>query len=169
LKYALAFKNEGFDVNIIHGYTRNTLTKYYGYGDEYFKKFVKLDLENLESDIRRVMKRFHIDLVHSHNAPDYLTVAAIGAVDDTPIIHENQDTISLRKTPYPLGAYSGNDVKKQLKNERIANEQCDARIHVTEEMLEYIWEKYGSKGDIIFYNYMSESMMPNSLKEQLSK
>jgi len=169
LKYILAFRNIGFDVNIIHGYTCKTLTEYYGYGDEYFKKFVKLDLENLERDIRRVMKRYHIDLIHSHNAPDYLTVAAIRAVDDTPIIHENQDTISLRKTPYSPGAYSGNDVKKQLMNERVANEQCDARIHVTEEMLEYIWEKYGSKRDIVFYNYMSESMMPNSFKEKLSK
>ena len=169
LKYALAFKNGGFDVNIIHGYTCKTLTEYYGYGDEYFKKFVKLDLENLERDIRRVMKSYHIDLIHSHNAPDYLTVAAIRAVDDTPIIHENQDTISLRKTPYSPGAYSENDVKKQLMNEKVANEQCDARIHVTEEMLEYIRKKYGSKRDIVFYNYMSESMMPNSFKEKLSK
>ncbi len=169
LKYALAFKNRGFDVNIIHGYTCNTLTKYYGYGDEYFTKFVKLDLKNLESDIRRATKRFHIDLIHSHNAPDYLSVAAIRAVDDTPIIHENQDTISLRKTPYSPGAYSGNNVKKQLKNEKIANEQCDARIHVTEEMLEYISEKYGSKEDIVFHNYMSESMMPKSFKEKLSR
>jgi hypothetical protein len=54
-------------------------------------------------------------------------------------------------------------------NERIANEQCDARIHVTEELMEYIWRKYGSKRDLVFYNYMSESMMPKSFKEKLSK
>jgi hypothetical protein len=77
LKYALAFKNVGFDVSVIHGYVCKTLTEYYGYGDEYFKKFVKLDLKNLDKDIKRVVKRYHIDLIHSHNAPDYLTVAAM--------------------------------------------------------------------------------------------
>jgi len=169
LKYALAFNSIGFNVDIIHGYVCKTLTEYYGYGDEYFKKFVKLDLENLEKDIRRVIKRYHIDLIHSHNAPDYLTVVAIRAADNIPIIHENQDVISLRKTPYSPGSFSGSDKESLLLNERIANEQCNARIHVTEEVGEYICEKYGSKRDIVFYNYMSESMMPASFKEKLSK
>ena len=169
LKYVLAFRNVGFDVNIIHGYVCKTLTEYYGYGDEYFKEFVKLDLENLERDIRRVVDRYHVDLIHSQNAPDYLTVSAIRAVDDLPIIHENQDAISLRKTPYSPGAYPGNDVKEQLKNERIANEQCDARINVSEELREYIQKTYGSKMDLVFYNYGSMQMLPRSFKEKLSK
>ena len=169
LKYVLAFRNVGFDVNIIHGYTYKTLTEYYGYGDEYFKEFVKLDLENLERDIRRVVDKYHVDLIHSQNAPDYLTVSAIRAVDDLPIIHENQDAISLRKTPYSPGAYPGNDVKEQLKNERIANEQCDARINVSEELREYIQKTYGSKMDLVFYNYGSMQMLPSSFKEKLSK
>lgn len=169
LKYALAFKSVGFDVDVIHGYTCKTLTEYYGYGDEYFKKFVKLDLENLERDIKRVVHRHHVDLIHSQNAPDYLTVSATKVVDDVPIIHENQDAISLRKTPYSPGAYLGNDVKKQLMNERIANEQCDARIHVSEELCEYVQKKYGSKMDLVFYNYASIQMLPGSFKEKLSK
>lgn len=169
LKYALAFKNVGFSVSVIHGYVCKTLTEYYGYGDEYFKKFVKLDLKNLDKDIKRVVKRYHIDLIHSHNAPDYLTVAAIRAANDVPIIHENQDVISLRKTPFSPGSFPGSDRESLLLNESIANEQCDARIHVTEEMFEYIKEKYGSKREIVFCNYMSESMLPTSFKEKLSK
>ncbi len=169
MKYALAFKNIGFDVDIIHGYVCKTLTDYYGYGDEYFKKFVKLDLKNLEEDIKRVVKRYHIDIIHSHNAPDYLTVAALRAVDDVPVIHENQDVISMRKTPFSPGSFPGSDRKSLLLNERIANEQCDARIHVTKEMLEYVRQKYGSKREIIFCNYMSESMMPTFFKEKRSQ
>jgi glycosyltransferase involved in cell wall biosynthesis len=168
LKYAVAFKNVGFNVDIIHGYVCKTLTEYYGYGDEYFKKFVKLDLEKLEEYIKRVVNRYHIDLIHSHNAPDYLTVAAIRAVDDVPIIHESQDVISMRKTPFSLGSFPGSDRKSLLLNERIANEQCDARIHVTKEMLEYVREKYGSKREIVFCNYMSESMMPTFNMDKLS-
>jgi glycosyltransferase involved in cell wall biosynthesis len=168
LKYALAFKNVGFDVDIIHGYVCKTLTDYYGYGDEYFEKFVKLDLEKLEEDIKNVVNRYHIDLIHSHNAPDYLTVAAIRAVDDVPIIHENQDVISMRKTPFSPGSFPGSDRKSLLLNERIANEQCDARIHVTKELFEYVREKYGSKREIVLCNYMSESMMPTFYMEKLS-
>jgi hypothetical protein len=51
-----------------------------------------------------------------------------------PIIHDNQDAISLRETPY----YPGADVEKQLVNERMANEGFCVRIHVTEEMMAYI-------------------------------
>jgi glycosyltransferase involved in cell wall biosynthesis len=53
-------------------------------------------------------------------------------------------------------------------HERIANEQCSARIHVTEEILEYIWDKYGPKRDLVFYNYITESMIPTNFKEKLS-
>ncbi len=169
LKYALAFRSVGFDVNIIHGYTCKTLTEYYGYGDEYFKKFVKLDLENLEKDIRRATDRYHVDLIHSQNAPDYLSVSAIRVVDDVPIIHENQDVLSMRKTPYSPGSFPGSDRESQLLNERIANEQCDARIHVSEEILEYIRKKHGSKKDLVFYNYASMPMLPASFEEKLSK
>ena len=168
LKYALAFKSVGFDIEIIHGYTSKTLTEFYGYGDEHFENFVKLDLGNLERDIRRLVNKYQIDLIHSQNAPDYLTVSAIRAVD-APVIHENQDVISMRKTPFSPGAYPGADRESQLLDERIANERCNARIHVTEEMCEYIWGRYGSKRDLVFYNYISESMIPASFKEKLSK
>lgn len=123
-----------------------------------------MDPKNLEKSIKELVDGYQIDLIHSQNAPDFLTVAAIQAVKDVPIIHDNQDAISLRKTPYYLGA----DMNKQLNDEQIANECCDARIHVTEELKAYIDEKYGRKTDIVFYNYVSESLMPSSFKEKLS-
>ncbi len=140
------------------------MTELYGYGDIYFEKFIKMDLKNLEKSINEIVSGYHIDLIHSQNAPDFLTVAAIRAVKDVPIIHDNQDAISLRKTPY----YPGADMNKQLNDEQIANECCDARIHVTEELKAYVEKKYGRKMDVVFYNYVSESLMPSSFKEKLS-
>ena len=107
----------------------------------------------------------HIDIIHSQNAPDFLTVSAIRAFDDVPVIHDNQDAISLRKTPY----YPDADVAKQLVDERIANTRCDARIHVTNELCAYTQQKYGSKNDVVFCNYVSESMMPTVFKDKLSE
>jgi glycosyltransferase involved in cell wall biosynthesis len=165
LKYALGFRSINAEIRLYHGYTSKTLTELYGYGDEYFEKFIKLDLKNLEEDIKEAVSKYNISLIHSQNAPDFLTVSAIIALNDVPIIHGNQDTISLRETPY----YPGADVEKQLVDERVANEDCDARIHVTEEMRTYINEKYGSKRDVVFCNYVSDSMMPTSFKEKLSE
>jgi glycosyltransferase involved in cell wall biosynthesis len=165
LKYALGFNSVGADIRILHGYTSRTLAELYGHGDECFEKFIKLDPKHLEEAIREIVLSYHIDLIHSQNAPDFLTVAAIRSVDDVPIIHDNQDTISLRETPY----YPGADVEKQLVDERMANEGCDARIHVTAEMMAYIQETYGMKRDVVFGNYVSESMMPTFFKEKLSE
>jgi glycosyltransferase involved in cell wall biosynthesis len=165
LKYALGFRSIDADIRLYHGYTSKTLTELYGYGDEYFEAFIKLDLKNLEDDIQEAVFNHHIDIIHSQNAPDFLTVSAIKAFDDVPIVHDNQDAISLRKTPY----YPSADVAQQLVDERIANEDCDARIHVTDEMRTYTQEKYGSKRDVVFRNYVSESMVPTVFKDKLSE
>lgn len=134
LKYALGFRSVNAEIRLYHGYTSKTLTELYGHGDEYFEKLIKLDLKTLEEDITQITSKYNIDIIHSQNAPDFLTASAIRAVKDVPIIHDNQDAISLRETPY----YLGSDVDKQLVDERVANEGCDARIHVTEELMRYI-------------------------------
>lgn len=165
LKYVLAFKNVDAGIKPYHGYTAKTLTELYGYGDEHFEKFVRLDSGRLREELRRLVKRFSIELIHSQNAPDTLTRAAVEAIDEVPIIHENQDTISLRQTPYtPEG-----DLEEQLVDEKIANQMCDARIHVSHGLLDYIRVKYGPKEEIVFYNYISKSLVPCSFKRKLSE
>jgi hypothetical protein len=150
---------------LYHGYTGKTLTEFYGGGDEYFKKFIKLNIESLEKHIKKIVDRYHIQLIHSQNAPDFLTVAAIRSVANVPIIHDNQDCISLRKTPYSPDS----NVENQLIEEKMANQCCSARIHVSDELRVYIQMKYGSKRDIVFSNYVSESMVPPLLKDRLSE
>jgi len=164
LKYVLAFNNVNAEIEPYHAYTAKTLTQLYGYGDECFRKFVRLDSRRLGKELERLVEDLSIDLIHSQNAPDTLTRVATEVADQIPIIHENQDTISLRQTPYtPEGS-----LDEQLVDERIANQMCDARIHVSQGLLDYIRGKYGSKKEIVFHNYVSRSLVPPSCKRKLS-
>jgi len=165
LKYVLAFNNVNAGIEPYHAYTAKTLTQLYGYGDECFKKFVQLDSRSLGDDLKQLIKDLSIELIHSQNAPDALTRVAIEVAHEIPIIHENQDAISLRQTPYtPEGS-----LDEQLVDERIANEMCDARIHVSQGLLEYIRGKYGAKKELVFRNYVSRSLVPPSCKRKLSE
>jgi hypothetical protein len=165
LKYALAFDDVNAQIESYHGYTAKTITGLYGYGDEYFRNFVRLDLGKLVAELKRLVKDFSIDLIHSQNAPDLLTRAAVEATNEVPIIHENQDVISLRRTPYTPES----DVERELADERIANQTCSARIHVSRGLMDYIRSKYGAKKEIVFPNYVSKSLVPRSCKRKLSE
>jgi glycosyltransferase involved in cell wall biosynthesis len=165
LKYVRAFNEVNAQIEPYHGYTAKTITGLYGYGDEYFRKFVRLDLGKLVADLKRLVKDFSIDLIHSQNAPDFLTRAAVEGTNEVPIIHENQDAISLRRTPYTPES----DLGRELIDERIANEMCDARIHVSRGLMEYTRKKYGARKEIVFPNYVSKSLVPRSCKRKLSE
>jgi len=164
LKYVLAFNNVNAGIEPYHAYTARTLTQLYGYGDECFRKFVRLDSTRLGKELERLLEDLSIDLIHSQNAPDTLTRVATEVADEIPVVHENQDMISLRRTPYtPEG-----NLDEQLVDERIANQMCDARIHVSQGLLDYIGAKYGPKKEIVFHNYVSRSLVPPSCKRKLS-
>ena len=171
LKYAKGLKWAlGDKVNIVFGYLYHTLTELYGYGDEFFVKRMKLDRGNLERSVRDLVRKCKPKLIHSHNAPDLLTVSAIKAVDDIPIIHDNHEVLSIRKTRY----YVHDDDKKileYLEHEKIANEQSDGRIYVSEGVRDYIQSRYkvDANKDLVFYSYVSKSVVPRSFKERLSK
>jgi glycosyltransferase involved in cell wall biosynthesis len=165
LKYVLAFNEVNAQIEPYHGYTAKSITALYGYGDEYFRKLVRLDLGKLVAELKRLVRDFSIDLIHSQNAPDFLTRAAVEAIDEIPIIHENQDVISLLRTPYTPES----DVERELADERIANQACTARIHVSRGVLDYVRGKYGAKKEIVFPNYVSRSLVPRSCKRKLSE
>jgi len=165
LKYVLAFKSVKADIEPYQGYTAKTITGLYGHGDEYFKKFLRLDSRRLGEDLRHLVEDLSIELIHSQNAPDILTRIAVEATDEIPVIHENQDAISLRQTPYTPES----NPEEQLVDEKIANQMCDARIHVSQGLLDYIRGKYGSKREIVFHNYVSRSLVPRSFRKKLSE
>jgi glycosyltransferase involved in cell wall biosynthesis len=173
LKYAKglkwAFKGK---IRIVLGYQFFTLNKLYGHGDEVFDKLVKLDEKNPEKGIKRLVDKFRPMLIHSHNAPDSLTISAIEAVKgELPIIHDSHEALSLRQTSY----YVSDDERRVLKEypveERTANEKSDGRVYVTEGVRDYIQERYDvdKAKDMVFYSYASEDLVPQRLKKKLSE
>ena len=172
LKYAKGLRWAlGENVRIVLGYLYSTLNELYGRGDEVFDGLVRLNVADLKGSIRALVKEHRPQIIHSHNAPDLLTVSAIEAVDDVPIVHDVHEVLSLQETGY----YACDDettiseVYPQL--ERAAVEGSDSRVYATEGMKDYIGRRYGiDAGDgLVFNNYISESMIPQRLKRKLSK
>jgi len=169
LKLAKGLKGAlGEDVSIVFGYLDRTLTELYGYGDEFFYEFVKLSREDPEKGISKLVERCKPDIIHSHNAPDFLTVSAINAVGDIPIIHDTHDALTMRK----MGYYAGDDesrIRKYAEEEKIANEESDGRLYVTEGVGDYIRKRYSvNDSELVFRNYVSEDMIPRALIDKLS-
>jgi len=169
LKLAKGLKGAlGEDVSLVFGYLDRTLTELYGYGDEFFDEFVMLSREDPEKGISELAERYKPDIIHSHNAPDFLTLSAINAVDDIPIIHDTHDVLTMRK----MGYYVGDDeerIKEYAEEEKIANEESDGRLYVTEGVGDYIRKRYTvDESDLVFRNYVSEEMMPWDLTDKFS-
>jgi len=133
---------------------------------------VKLNQNDVRGDIKKLVKATKPSVIHSHNAPDSLTIAAVDAVEhEVPVIHDSHEALSLRKTCY----YASDDETKVLdeypSQERIANEKSDGRIYVTEGIRDYIQQRYSvdRSKDIVFYSYVCESMVPSRLRKKLSE
>lgn len=119
-----------------------------------------------------MVEKFDPDIIHSHNAPDFLTIAAIEAVGGSvPVVHDCHEILSLFKTGY----YAGDDERKiseaYPKQEKIANERSNGRIYVSEGVRDYIQRRYSvdPERDLVFYSHVSESMVPRLFKEKLSR
>jgi len=173
LKYAKGLK-WAFNgrIRIVFGYLYHTLNKLYGDGDEVFDKFVKLNPDNLKSDIKNLVKKFHPFIIHSHNAPDLLTISAIEAVNgEVPVIHDCHEALTLRETGYYAADDEETIMNKYPTQEKTANEQSDGRIYVTEGVRDYIQRRYDvdPSGDIVFYSYVCESLVPDHLRRKLSE
>jgi glycosyltransferase involved in cell wall biosynthesis len=159
----------GEDVSIVFGYLDRTLTELYGYGDEVFDEFVKLIREDPEKSISELAERHKPHIIHSHNAPDFLTVSAINAVDDIPIIHDTHDALTMRK----MGYYAGDDedkIQEYAEEEMIANKESNGRLYVTEGVGDYIRKRYriDPEPELVFHNYVSRDLIPVELDEKLS-
>ena len=172
LKYARGLKAAlGDNIVIIFGYLFHTLNELYGAGDEVFDELVKLHPNDLKGDIKRLVNRFHPDVIHSHNAPDFLTTSAIEAVNEVPVIHDCHEALTLRETGY----YTSDDEEtikvKYPRQEKIANEKSSGRIYVTEGVKDYLQQRYDvdPSKDMVFYSYVSKSVVPSQLRRKISE
>jgi glycosyltransferase involved in cell wall biosynthesis len=173
LKYAQGLKLAfGGNIRIVFGYLYRTLNELYGHGDEVFDELVKLNPDNLEGDIKRLVNKFHPFVIHSHNAPDGLTVSAIEAVrSEVPVIHDCHEVLTLRETGY-YASDDENTIRNMYpRQEKIANERSDGRIYVTEGVRDYIQQRYDvdPSRDMVFYSYVNKSMVPSQLRRKLSE
>jgi len=172
LKYAQGLKKYEKNIKLSFGYYGKTLTQLYGAGDELFCHWIKLKNIPKTNILSDIVAKLNIDLIHSHNAPDDLTVAAINCLGNKlPIIHDIHDLISIRNTPYNDGI---NRIKFKYQHlvdqERIAIEQSKGIITVSEEIISLIRQKYNfaSQRYLVFPNFVLKDMIPVSLKQKLS-
>ena len=160
------------NISIKFGYFHRTLNALYWCGDEVFDELVKLNPDDLEGDIKRLVNQFHPVVIHSYNAPDFLSISAIEAVKgEVPVIHDCHEALTLRET-----GYYASDEEKTIRityprQEKIANEKSDGRIYVTEGVRDYIQRRYDvdPSRDRVFYSYVSESVVPSQLRRKISE
>jgi glycosyltransferase involved in cell wall biosynthesis len=150
-KYAQALKSRGHKVTL--AYTDNLLSqRYTGLSDDVYEKSIKISDYRYLWDISE-----NFDLIHSHNEPDTLTVAAFAA--QCPVIHDTHDLISLRDVEKPTTKYF----------EGIANRGATGRIYSTPYQQAEAKFLYGVTGpSIVYYNYASAGDIPDILLEKKS-
>jgi len=169
LKYAIGLKKSD-DYRLVFGYSGRTLTDLYGEGDELFDRWEHIDLN--DNSLLELILSEKFDLIHSHNAPDFLTAKAIGLVNkydiNIPVIQDNHDVISMRQTLY--SAHPDFNQKSALEAEYVANTFADAKINVTSGLGKYVQNKYAhfSGPEITFNNYVPQELIPYKFKEKLS-
>jgi len=160
----------GKRLSLCFGYTGYSLDRIYGYGDDCFDQLVKLDSNEVDQGIRALINDFDPALIHSHNAPNTLTLAAVRVAEDVPILHDVHEVLSVHNSGFEAND-DDDSLSKYGEEEQRANEESDGRIYATEGIAEYIQQRYdvSAKNDLVFPNYVSESMMPRHFKEKLSQ
>jgi glycosyltransferase involved in cell wall biosynthesis len=160
MKYAVGFRSTGsFELGF--AYQGETLSQWYGTGDELFDRWWRLE-GDAGSSLRRVIDEFRPDVIHSHNLPDRLTVLALEIVDGrVPVVHDSHDLQSLRQTPYEDGFPEPDD---PLLLEKQAVDGCSALVAVSEEMLAAIAVRHGlPERTLTFANYALGRDLPAQL------
>jgi glycosyltransferase involved in cell wall biosynthesis len=163
LKYAAGLRSSPGTASYELGFAcqGQTLTGWYGTGDELFDRWWHLGAEPSE-ELRRVVEEFRPDVIHSHNLPDRLTVLALDVVSGAvPVVHDTHDLQSLRRTPYEDGFAEPAD---PAALERDAVRGCDALVVVSEEMRAEIDARHGLPAHtLVFPNYALERDLPSVL------
>jgi len=151
-KMAAALGERGHKVSL--AYTIRRLSERYpGLSDNVYKENIHIQHYRQLWDISK-----YYDVVHCHNEPDVLTVAALAG--EAPVIHDTHDLISLRaNNDANLGYFEG-----------IANRGAHGRVYSTPYQMEEAKNLYGVDGpSLVFYNYASSSDLPQKYLPKLSR
>ena len=161
LKYAVGLRAARPDLVLRFAFKGQTLSEWYGSGDELFDDWHSLG-PRPAAELGRVIDEFAPDVIHSHNLPDSLTVLALELADGRiPVIHDVHDLQSLRRTPYEDGFPEPADA---LDLERAALEGSDAVVTVSDELLDEIRARYDARAVTrVFPNYALRRDLPSPL------
>jgi glycosyltransferase involved in cell wall biosynthesis len=169
LKLARGLHYKQKNISIIFGYLHKSLTELYGYGDEFFDETVKLDDEDLSGSVKTLVEEYDPHIIHSHNAPDYLTVETLKCVPEKPLIHDVHDSLTMRNT-----GYTEDDDENQILNyatdEKYSCLGSDGLVYVSKILRDFIVDRYDmeNKPELLFPNYVSKDLIPSEFKERLS-
>lgn len=154
LKYAVALRGSRPDISLAFAYQGRTLGELYGSGDDLFSSWRRLPARTPATALAAVVSELRPDVIHSHNLPDALTVAALDVADGRiPVIHDCHDMQSLRATPYEDGLCGDGD-DDPLSLERAAVEGCAGLVAVSREMLDEIEARHVVPEHVLlFANY----------------
>ncbi len=151
-KMATALKLRGHRVSL--AYVHKKLSQMYpGLSDEVYEKLHRM---SRPEDIWELSGEY--DLVHCHNEPDLLTVAALGG--DAPVVHDTHDLISLR---------GGGDPQLRFL-EGLANRAAQGRVYTTPYQRDEVQKLYRAGGpSLVLYNYASWGDLPQEWLPKLSE
>lgn len=152
-KMATALRKRGHRVTL--AYTRARLSQMYaGLSDDVYTDLIHI---NNFRNLWDISKDF--DIVHCHNEPDILTVAALGGA--APVVHDTHDLISLR----------ANGDENLSFFEGVANRGAAGRVYTTPYQLKEAQKLYGEATgpSAVLYNYAVEDDLPRQFKPKLSQ
>ncbi len=167
LKYAEGLRKNHSDIRLLFAYSGLTLTELYGHGDECFDAWFPLG-DDPVSELRKIVDKYAINLIHSHNAPDTLTNLCIDQFNGIiPIVHDIHDLMSARKTAYEDGLSKACDVADWREEEQRAIECSDAVITVSDEIFNLAQQQGYRLPEIthVNANYTLERFIPLTLPQ----
>jgi glycosyltransferase involved in cell wall biosynthesis len=151
-KMATALRKRGHRVTL--AYSRARLSQMYpGLTDDVYSGLIHIESFRHLWDISK-----NYDIVHCHNEPDILTVAALAC--PVPVIHDTHDLISLR----------ANGDQNLTFFEGVANRGAAGRVYTTPYQLKEAQKLYGVEGPCaVLYNYTVEDDLPRRFNSKLSQ
>ncbi len=163
LKYAVALRDARPDLCLGFAFQGETLSAWYGTGDELFDHWWSLGDEPATA-LAGIVRQFAPDVIHSHNLPDSLTVLALDVAGGrVPVVHDVHDLQSLRHTPYEAGFPEPRD---PLALEKVAVETSTAVVGVSDEMVAEMRARHRVPAHTLtFANYALARDLPDDLPD----
>ena len=115
-----------------------------------------------DNELRALIETVRPHLIHSHNAPNTLTLAALDCVNDLPIIHDVHEVLSIHHSGF-YASDTTSTLTQYRAAEKRANEESDARIYATKGIKTYLEGQYEIEAsqNLVFRNYPLQSRFPS--------